>query len=359
MPNDSKRMTSSRIRADDEYFTLWEDIASELPSYKAQLRGKRILCPCDWDESLDEILVYANEDTVTASHLFARGCTVKHVDADRSKDRIERSIDTINCNFVKFLVAHAEDYGIASIAVSGYNPATCAGVRFQGIDYSRYDLVITNPPFSQFREFIATLFENDMQFLVIGPQNAITYKDCFDRIKNNEMWLGYHYHLKGFRRPDGTVIPKNDNLPRCCCWYTNLDVSYRHDKMILTEEYDPKRNPTYVNYDAIEVPKTVAIPCDYLGKMGVPITFLQKYNPDQFEIIGSSRGLGRPMDEFAERGTYVQGGVRFYLPKGDGTYKCLYDRIVIRKKEAVKHERRHNSRRTLRTGSRRQDHQRR
>jgi len=338
MPNDSRSMTSSRNGVDDEFFTLYEDIASEVPNYRAQLRGKRILCPCDWDESLDEVLVYANEETVAASNLLATRCTIKHVDTDRSKDRIERDIDIIKCNFVKFLVAHADDYEIASIAVSGYNPATDEGVRFQDIDYAKYDLVITNPPFSQFREFIATLFKNDMQFLVIGPQNAITYKDCFDHIKNNEMWLGYHYHLKGFLRLDGTVIPKNDNLPRCCCWYTNLDVTYRHDKVILTEEYDPEKNPTYVNYDAIEVSKTVAIPCDYPGKMGVPITFLQKYNPDQFDIVGSSRNLGRPMVEIAKKGTYAQGGVRFYLPKGDGTFRCLFDRIVIRNKEVVEHD---------------------
>ncbi len=335
MANDSRSMTNSRTGVDDEYYTLFEDIAGEVPNYKDQLRGKRILCPCDWDESLDEILVYADQEEVIASNLLAEGCTIKHVDTDLSKHGIERSLDIIRCNFVKFLVAHAEDYGIASIAVSGYDPATGKGVRFQDIDYSRYDLVITNPPFSQFREFIATLFENRMQFLVIGPQNAITYKDCFDRIKNNEMWLGYHYHLKGFTRPDGTVIPKNDNLPRCCCWYTNLDVSYRHDKMILTEEFDAAKNPTYVNYDAIEVPKTVAIPYDYSGDMGVPITFLQKYNPDQFEIVGSSRSLGRPMSEIAEKGTYAQGGVRFYLSKGDGTYRRLFDRIVIRNKEVV------------------------
>lgn len=336
MPNDSKKITNSRTSVDDEFFTLYEDIAAEVPHYKAQLRGKRILCPCDWDESLNEILVYANEKIVAASHLFAKECTVKHVDADKSKGRIERNIDLIKCNFVKFLIAHAEDYGIASISVSGYNPATGNGVRFQDIDYSKYDLVITNPPFSQFRELISTFFENDMHFLVIGPQNAITYKDCFERIKNNEMWLGYHHHLQGFKRPDGTVIPKNDNLPRCCCWFTNLDVSYRHDKMILTADYDPVVNPTYVNYDAIEVSKTMAIPCDYSGKMGVPITFLQKYNPDQFEIVGCSSSLGRPMAGIAEKGTYSQGGVRFYLQRQDGTYVRLFDRIVIRNREVDK-----------------------
>ena len=316
MANDSRSMTKSRNDVDDEFFTLFEDIANEIPNYKAQLKGKHILCPCDWDESLNEVLVYANEETVVASNLLSKGCTIKHIDTDMSQNGIERDIGIIKCNFIKFLIAHAEDYGIASIAVSGYDPATGEGVRFQDIDYSRYDLVITNPPFSQFREFIATMFENDMQFLVIGPQSAITYKDCFDHIKSNEMWLGYHYHLKGFTRPDGTVIPRNDNLPRSCGWYTNLDVLSRHERMILTEEYDPEKNPTYVNYEAIEVAKTVAIPGDYPGEMGVPITFLQKYNPDQFELVGSSRMLGRPMTEIAEKGSYAQGGRTFLPGKG-------------------------------------------
>jgi hypothetical protein len=182
------------------------------------------------------------------------------------------------------------------------------------------------------------MFEYNMEFLVIGPQNAITYKDVFQHFMNNEMWIGYHYHLTGFVLPDGTVLPKNDNLPRSCCWYTNLDVSYRHDKMILTEKYDSEVNPTYVNYDAIEVSKTVAIPYDYEGEMGVPITFLQKYNPDQFEIIGASRALGRNMNDVAEPGTFVQGGIRFYLPQNDSNgggrpFKRLFDRIVIKNKE--------------------------
>lgn len=115
-------------------------------------------------------------------------------------------------------------------------------------------------------------------------------------------------------------------------WFTNLDYEERHENITLYKQYTPEDYPRYVNYNAIEVSKTAEIPYDYDGEMGVPITFLDKYNPDQFEIIGSSRFVGKPMSEFAQKGTYVAGGVRFYLPNGDGTYKCLYDRIVIKRK---------------------------
>lgn len=115
-------------------------------------------------------------------------------------------------------------------------------------------------------------------------------------------------------------------------WFTNLDYQKRHENLELYKRYVPEEYPRYVNYDAIEVSKTAEIPYDFDGEMGVPITFLDKFNPDQFEIIGSSRLIGRPMSEFAKKGTYVAGGIRFYLPNGDGTYRCLYDRIVIKRK---------------------------
>lgn len=118
-------------------------------------------------------------------------------------------------------------------------------------------------------------------------------------------------------------------------WFTNLDFKKRHESITLYKLYTPEEYPRYVNYNAIEVSKTAEIPCDYDGEMGVPITFLDKYNPDQFEIIGSSRFVGKPMSAFAAKGTYVSGGIRFYLPQGDGTYRCLYDRIVIRRKGAA------------------------
>ena len=151
---------------DAEFYTLYEDIAAELPKYKDQMRGKRIICPCDWDESYNEELVY-KEEGVTASDLFANG-SIKHLDLAASKDKFEKDFDAIKCQFVKFLVAHAEAYGIRSISVSGYNPQTGDGVKFQDVDYSKYDLVITNPPFSLFSEFIDVMMEAGKEFLVIG-----------------------------------------------------------------------------------------------------------------------------------------------------------------------------------------------
>lgn len=335
MANDSRMLSQSKKAADDEFYTLYEDIAAELPNYKEQLRGKRIICPCDWDESLDEALVYASEEYVAGNDLFSGG-TVKIIDSDKTDNKIMKDIRAVNCNFVKYLLSHAEDWGIESVAVSGYNPATGEGVKFQDIDYSNYDVVITNPPFSQFREFIATMFKNDMEFLVIGPQNAITYQDVFAHIMANEMWIGYHYHLAGFTKPDGTVIGKQDNLARSCCWFTNLQVDYRNDEIILVEQYDSEKYPKYVNYDAIHVGKTKDIPFDYDGLMGVPITFLQKYNPEQFEIVGYSLEVARPIRECVESDAeYTKGGNAFYLKVGDKKYKRQFGRIAIRNRKPL------------------------
>lgn len=314
---------------DDEFFTLYEDIANEVSRYKEQLKGKRILCPCDWDESYNEEIVYEEERFVGPSDLLDSGGTIKRIDIKAFK---EKKLDLIKCNFVKFLVAHADAYNIASISASGYNPATCKGVKFQDIDYSKYDLVITNPPFSQFREFIDTMFKNDMQFLVIGPITAITYKEVFNHIQKNEMWLGYAKQLSGFILSDGTaVLSKNPegSVPRACKWYTNLDVAYRHDKMILTESYSPEKYPNYYNYNGIDVDKTNNIPFDYSGVMGVPVTFLTKYNPEQFKIIG--------------KGVQVEKTVRFkgdkatlWIEKDGKPYKAPFERILIKNKKLFK-----------------------
>lgn len=224
-------------------------------------------------------------------------------------------------------MAHADDYGIRSVSVSGYNPRTGQGVRFQDIDYSRYDLIITNPPFSIFREFIDILVKNEKQFLIIGPQNAITYKECFDYIKTNRIWLGYNQHMTGFIMEDGTVLKKNDSLPRCCCWYTNLEVTYRNDLLILTEEYTPERFQRYYNFDAIEVPTTRGIPDGYYGIMGVPITFLQKYNPTQFELIGIDQFI--PMDKSVK---VPHNSNKPWLEKGGKPERIPYRRLFIRRR---------------------------
>lgn len=237
MPTRIQRIQKSKEKQDDEFYTIYADIAEELPNYRNQLKGKRIICPCDWDESFEEQIVYSDGTEVLSNDLFNDNNFVKDININETKKSFEKKIDLIKCNFIKFLVSHAEDYEIKSISVSGYDPINQKGIRFQDIDYSKYDVVITNPPFSQFREFIDLMFKNNMKFLIIGPQDAPLYKYCFEYFHNNKIWLGYHFHMTGFILSDGTLLPKNDNRVRSCCWFTNLDVKYRHDELILTEKY--------------------------------------------------------------------------------------------------------------------------
>jgi len=217
------------------------------------------------------------------------------------------------------------------------------------------DIVVTNPPFSLFREFVKQLFDYEKKFVIIGSKNAITLKEIFPLIKSNRMWVGITSFNKDMlfispekvdaankpktatRTVDGVVYLRSPSV-----WFTNLDHGRRHQPLALMpmrenlkyskhKEIKGKRKyDKYVNYDAIEVPFTDAIPSDYDGEMGVPISFLDKYNPDQFEIVGFSLALAKPMSNFAQKGTYLQGGPRFYIANDDGTYKRLYDRIVIK-----------------------------
>lgn len=316
---------------DSEYYTLYEDIANEIPLYKDQLFGKRIICPCDWDESYNEELIY-KEEGVTASDLFASG-SIKILDVPASKEKFEKDFDAIKCQFVKFLVAHAEAYGIRSISVSGYNPITGEGVKFQDVDYSKYDLVITNPPFSLFGEFIDVVIKNNISFLVIGPTTALTYKNIASYMQQNKLWLGYAKQMSGFRRPDGSLLlsrNKEGSVPRACKWYTNLDVSYRHDRMTLTESYfeNIEKYPHYINYDAIHVHRVEDIPYDYEGYLSVPTTIMSKFNPEQFEIIGSSIDLAEKLT--IEIPKNKKGGPAFYLIDQDGEVKRIFARLVIR-----------------------------
>ena len=174
------------------------------------------------------------------------------------------------------------------------------------------DIVVTNPPFSLFREYIAQLVEHDKKFLVIGNMNAITYKEIFPLIKDAKLWLGPSITSgdRKFGVPDHYPLNAatsgiDENGQRFVRvkgvrWFTNLDHRKRHEDLILYKKYSPDEYPKYDNYDAINVNKTDHIPVDYAGEMGVPITFLDKYNPEQFEIIGMDRPLITPANGQAE-----------------------------------------------------------
>ena len=206
------------------------------------------------------------------------------------------------------------------------------------------DIVVTNPPFSLFREYVAQLIEHEKKVIILGNMNSLTYKEIFPLIQNDQMWYGPSIRSgdREFRVPDdypltaaGTRTDEHGNKyvrVKGVRWFTNLDFPERHKDLDLTKTYRPTEYPRYANFDAIEVGKTADIPADYDGLMGVPITFIDKYNPDQFEIVGSSKTMGEKMSEVAEKGTYQPGGPRFYLPVGRGGYRRMYDRIVVRNK---------------------------
>ena len=161
------------------------------------------------------------------------------------------------------------------------------------------DIVVTNPPFSLFREYIAQLMEYEKNFIIIGNQNAITYKEIFPLLRDNKMWLGNGFkgNVGFFKSPYEDVAVSSqhkDGFIRVSgvMWFTNLDIKKRHEILDLYKKYIPEQYPKYENYNAINVDKTADIPEDYFGIMGVPITFLDKYNPDQFEILGMAASAG-------------------------------------------------------------------
>ena len=196
------------------------------------------------------------------------------------------------------------------------------------------DVVVTNPPFSLFREYVAQLMQYKKRFLIIGNLNALRCKEIWPFIKDNRMWMGWNSGSRKYVVPDD--YPKNsiigDDGKRYTqmgntCWYTNLDHAKRHEEIILFRKYNPHDYPQYDNYNAIEVSKTKDIPMDYKGVMGVPITFLEKYNPDQFEIIGLDRDI-----MWGHIPEYVRPGWTGGLTTGIINGKQIYARILIKKK---------------------------
>jgi len=232
------------------------------------------------------------------------------------------------------------------------------------------DIVVTNPPFSLFREYVAQLVEYDKKFIILGNQNAITYKEIFKLIKANLLWLGVDNNgTKWFQVPLDYDI-KTESRKRIdsngkkyfsfgsILWFTNLDIAKRHEVLTLYKRYTPEEYPTYDNYDAINVDKVAEIPYDYDGAMGVPITFLDKYNPDQFEILGLTSGRdefeARPIKRYINpiqvnadrslsngskantRATLllpsIPEGIYYTADNASGPLEILYARIIIRRK---------------------------
>jgi len=320
MANKSLNKSFQRAKdvKNDEFYTRFDDIQAELNFYKDQLKDKVIYCNCD-DPAESAFIDFfkLNFDYLGIKKLIGTRYQKSNLFlfADPVRQRGYRlEITAKNKNDKKPVKINLKGDG-------DFRSPECVELLKEA------DIVITNPPFSLFREYVAQLIQYNKKFLIIGNDNATTYIDIFKPIQENKIWFGY-MRVKEFGQPDGT-FKKFGNVG----WYTNLEVSKRKEEIPLYKKYNSQEYPKYVNYDAIEVSKIKDIPIDYNRAMGVPITFLDKYNPEQFEILGSSRWLGKPMIKFAKKGTFMQGGMRFYLPNGDGTFRRLYDRIVIKSKK--------------------------
>ncbi len=356
-------LTQAKKNKADEFYTQMPDIEAEVRHYRDQFEGKSVLCNCDdpYESHFFKYFAlnfnflklrklvatcYAGSSVMQTELPLHDVYGVAESDAEARKPYKIEITEVVDTNAdgtadlvdVAHLLRNKKNVLTVLKGDGDFRSPECVELMRQT------DIVVTNPPFSLFREFMAQLMELDKKFLIIGSKNAITYLDIFSLIKEDKLWMGHGFPNGNafFRVPDAYdrewaagVFDQTTGLVkfRNVSWFTNLDVSKRHEFLTLYRNYTPEEYPRYANYDAIEVSKVSEIPCDYDGEMGVPITFLDKYNPDQFEIIGSSRFLGRPMSEIAPKGTYVAGGIRFYLPKGDGTYRRLYDRIVIRRKK--------------------------
>jgi len=323
---------------EDEFYTQLADIEREVNHYREHFKGKVVYLNCD-DPRVSNFFHYFsyNFEKLGLKKLIAT--CYKSQDSDLfSQNDAEEAV---------YLEYEGDKNGnrVPDPAEIGIKPLRGDG-DFRSPEsielLKQADIVVTNPPFSLFREFVTQLVAFDKKFLVVGNQNAITYKEVFQLIQANKIWLGVKSGDMAFRVPD-FYLPRETRYWEDvdgqkwrslgnACWFTNLDISKRHEDLILFKKYNAIDYPSYANYDGIEVSRTVDIPMDYSGAMGVPITFLSQYNPDQFEIIGNSRDLGTPMSRIAEKGTFAQGGPRFYLSNEDGTYRRLYDRIVIRNK---------------------------
>ncbi|MBO8476657.1 MAG: adenine-specific methyltransferase EcoRI family protein [Bacteroidetes bacterium] len=339
----NKRLNAAKSAKKDEFYTQLADIERELQHYWQHFRGKTVLCNCDDPYESNFFKYFAlrfnqlglkklictcyNGSPVQGNELIIR---FEEFDEEPKKVAYKVEITevcdmngdgAVDLSDVRYLLQN--DKNVLSILQTGdFRSGECIELLKEA------DIVVTNPPFSLFREFIGQLMKYQKSFLIIGNVNAITYKEIFPLIKTNKLWLGPSITSgdRKFNVPDdyslnaaGCGIDENGRKfirVKGVRWFTNLDHQKRHEELDLVCHYSLEEYPKYDNYDAIEVSKTANIPFDYDGVMGVPITFLDKYNPSQFEIIKFRKGND-------DKDLAING-------------KCPYFRILIRNKNPRK-----------------------
>ena len=371
----------------NEFYTLYEVIQAELNHYEDKFKNKTVFCNCDdpFESNFFRFFV-KNFNYLGLKRLICtcyKGSPVAFTIFDYLKDDNEEPLEKSNGYVIDIKeVPMKNGRGVTDDDINKLLLSKKRGVKklkgdgdFRSKECIEYlklaDIVVTNPPFSLFREYVAQLIEYKKKFLIIGNQNALTYKEIFKLIKNNEIWLGSSIHSgdREFRIPDDYEVrskslridDKGYRYIRVVGvrWWTNLDYKERHEDLLLYKTYNEEEYPKYDNYDAINVDKTELIPKDYDGVMGVPITFMDKYNPEQFEIValGNSRDNFTPIKDYInpkkvlKDGKIVNGGAIncvlaietikkpknaiYYISENSKYLIAPYARILIRKKKML------------------------
>ena len=314
----NRNLTKAKAAKQDEFYTQLTDIEKELKHYRKHFKGKAVFCNCDDPKESNFWKYFENN----FEFLGLRSLVSTHYSLQGPSYKITR--DRKAC-----VISSLEGNG-------DFRSEECIALLKQA------DIVVTNPPFSLFRDYVAQLVDHGKKFLIIGSMNAITYKEIFPLLIADKIWLGYGNGGMTFKVPDHYEAQTDVNGQKCkslgnVCWFTNLDHGNRHEELILYKTYTPEEYPTYDNYDAIEVSKTVDIPFDYDGAMGVPISFLNKHNPDQFEILGiTDRGnsSGLKTRVYTANDVRNPGDMnRRAAIKTGRTYKSTYARLLITRRK--------------------------
>lgn len=289
----------------DEFYTRLPDIERELVHYKDFFAGKKVFCNCDdpYESNffkyfalnfnhlkLKKLICTCYDSSPIVGEQLSLFPDKRPYKIEITEVRDENGDGAVDLADVEFLLKNKKNT-LSRLNSGDFRSKECVELLRE------CDVVVTNPPFSLFREYVAQLIEHKKAFIIIGNQNAITYKEIFKLLKENHIWLGNNCGNQIFAVPDnfqkkntffenGKKYAKFGNI----CWFTNVTIPKRSEDIILYKKYSPEEYPKYDNYDAINVNRTQDIPMDYYGIMGVPITFLEKHNPDQFTIID---GLNR------------------------------------------------------------------
>ena len=328
MSNKNTNLHRAKKTKDDEFYTTYETVANELSKYKEQFTNKVVFCNCDdplksnfCKYFVDNFNFFGLKRLICTSYISSESLQTELLEIHKSQPKTEQKygkildITEINDNFnlnksVKWLKGNGD-----------FQSDECTELL------KECDIVVTNPPFSLFKKFILQIMKHNKKFLVIGNQNALTYKEIFPLVQSNQIWTGYKFGEMKFRVPANSEprstrywVDETGQKWRSlgnAMWLTNLDNERRHETLKLFHKFNPQIHQKYDNFDAIHVRNITEIPFDYKGIMGVPITIINRYNSDQFEIVGeANHGCDNEFD--------------FFKPTING--KETFKRILIRNK---------------------------